>query len=514
MDQDFDIGTYLAIAKRRWPYFLLPAVLVIAATVAIVLVLPRSYEAKATILVESQRIPSKLVAPTVTSGAEERVKVIEQRLKARSNLLDIAGKFDLYQYQGENRTPTSIVDAMRRAIDIRQIDVGRMSRSSEIIGFTVSFAYRDATIASRVANELVTSILTQNVEQRLSRASETSDFFQKQLGEYEKELLELENRIADYKRENEDALPETLPYRRNQLAQLTAQIAEIDQKLRLARDGDTDALTDGSGKEQLEYNLQSKQLAYDSFVEERDKLKPLVEKGFVPKQRLVALERQIAQTELELASIRSRMASLGVLGNTEDTIKFLQRQRDDLAAIVSDLTDSISRTPSVEAALSALTRDYQNLRDEYTQTKAKFADAQIGERLEQDRQAERFEVLEQATVPSAPTKPNRKKIMVAGLGGGFALGIGLVVLLELLDNSIRGVSDLERRLQLRPIGVIPYIVTPAERRWTMLKIGGGAVACIAIVAVGLIAVHLYYLPLDLLAERGWQKLQSRMPFVS
>lgn len=513
MEQDFDIGTYLAIAKRRWLHFLVPVVLVIAATVALVFLLPRSYEAKATILVESQRIPSKLVAPTVTSRAEERIKVIEQRLKARSNLLDIAGKFDLYRYEGTDRTPTSIVDAMRGAIGIRQIDVGRASRDAEIIGFTVSFDYRDATIASRVANELITSILAQNVEQRLSRASETSDFFRKQLSGYEKELLTLENKIAEYKRENEAALPETLPYRRTELAQLSTQIAEIDQKLRLARDGDTEALVEGTGKDQLEYSLQSKQIAYDSFIEERDKLGPLVEKGFVPKQRVVNLERQIAQTEIEIASIRSRLAGLGVVSNADDALKFLETQRADLAATASELTESIFKTPAVEAALAALTRDYQNLQEEYRQTKAKYADAQTGEMLEQDRQAERFEVLEQATVPSEPTKPNRKKILVAGFGGGIALGIGLVVLLELLDNSIRTVSDLERRLQLRPIGVIPYIVTPSERRRTRWKLAGGAVACVTIIAAGLVAVHLYYLPLDLLAERGWQKIQSRLPII-
>ncbi len=323
---------------------------------------------------------------------------------------------------------------------------------------------------------------------------------------------QLENKIASFKRANENALPETLSIRREELGQITAQIGELDQKLQLANDTDASSISpDSAEAQQLEYTLQAKQIAFDSYKEQRDKLAPLAKKGFVTQKRMLDLDQQISLAEIDIASIKSKMAQLGIFGDRAKTIEVLKSQRAELATKADELTKNISQTPTVEAELAAMNRDYENLQAEYQQTKAKLVDAQTGERLEQDRQAERFEVLEQAVVPDAPSSPNTKRIMLAGVFGGIAAGIGLVVLLELLDKSIRTVTDLEQRLQLSPIAVIPYVTTAAEIRRRKFQLMGGAAFILVAIVTALAVIHLYYLPLDLLAERGWQKIQARLP---
>src|SRR5690606_28102074 len=116
--------------------------------------------------------------PTVTSDAAERIRIIEQRLMARDNLLSIAREFNL-NFEG-NQSPTAMVEAMRTAIRINQIDAIGAANRGRVVGFTVKFQYRDGSTASRVTNQLVNSILSQNVETRLNRASETSNFFGEQ----------------------------------------------------------------------------------------------------------------------------------------------------------------------------------------------------------------------------------------------------------------------------------------------------------------------------------------------
>lgn len=502
MEQEFDIGAYVGMLRRRIWFLIIPAVLVSIAGFVLAYSLPPVYEAQATILVESQQIPTALAAPTVTAAASERIQVIQQRLLARNNLLGIANEFNLYDYEGNRRTPTTIVENMRDAITIGQIDVGG-SRGTNVIGFTVGFKYRNASISSRVTNELVESILSQNLESRLARASETSKFFEDQLSELEQRILNVETRIANYKRENGEALPETLGDRRVELAQVNAQINAIDLRLQA-----TEANADGSvtnpldfGSQQLSFALRAKQIELDALKEERDEIAGLAERGLVAKNRLRELERELELQELNVEAIEAQMnAQLGLSGGG-DIIERVTNQRNELAARAEELRESIAKTPVVEIELAGMNREYDNLRAEYQQSQARLEDALTGERLEEDRQSERFEVIEQATVPSQPSDPNRPRIVMAGAFGGIAAGAGLVILLELLNKSIYTANDLERRLQLRPIATIPYVTTSSELRRRRLRILTLTAIAAGIFAILVVAVHIYYLPIDYVIGR-------------
>ena len=59
-------------------------------------------------------------------------------------------------------------------------------------------------------------------------------------------------------------------------------------------------------------------------------------------------------------------------------------------------------------------RDYDNLQAQYKLAQSKTSVAETGEQMEEDRQAERFEVLEQASVPDEPISPNKPRILLVG----------------------------------------------------------------------------------------------------
>ncbi len=493
-------------------YFIVPAVLISVATIAVAFSIPQTFQAKATILIESQRIPNELASTTVTANSTERLKVIEQRLLARDNLLAIAEKFSLYRDDNASTPPaTKIVDAMRDAIEIEQLGVSQSRRNTQIIGFDVTFQYVNATTAARVTNELVKSILTQNLETRISRAAETSDFFVQELRNFEKQLTDLEREMASFKRENEGLLPETLGDRRATLTQTQLELGLIEQQLRAVTDADSaEALLDPAAQ-QLAFRLESREITHKSYLDRREQLNPLFTKGFVSKKTMDDLDRQIALSEIEIASIKSQMAQGGLSADPEARVRMLQIQRDELRTRVDRLQDGIEKTPGIEFRMAAMVREYENLRTEYNQTKSKLTDAQIGERLEQDRHAERFEVLEQATVPERPSSPNRTQIVAAGGGGAVMVGAAIVLLLEFLDNSIRTAGDLERRLQLRPIAVIPYVTTRQERvRRIARRLLTFFLVLLGIVSV-MAVVHQYIVPIDLLAERVWLKIEPILP---
>ena len=75
---------------------------------------------KARFLVQSQQIPTELVRPTVTSAAQERIQVIEQRTMTRDNLVAIADKFQLFPDKRTLMSVTELVALIRKQTKIKR----------------------------------------------------------------------------------------------------------------------------------------------------------------------------------------------------------------------------------------------------------------------------------------------------------------------------------------------------------------------------------------------------------
>src|SRR5260370_28206411 len=109
---------YFGLLRRRWPYFLVPFASVLLVGGAIIYLWPATYLSEGKILVQSQQIPMELVRPTVTSAAQERIQVIEQRTMTRDNLLAIVDKFKLFPDRRALMSPTQLVELMKKSIKI------------------------------------------------------------------------------------------------------------------------------------------------------------------------------------------------------------------------------------------------------------------------------------------------------------------------------------------------------------------------------------------------------------
>ena len=127
---------YWELFKRRWAYF--------AASVRYDRWqrAPRQHccgrrpiSPKDKILVQSQQIPSELVRPTVTSAAQERIQVIQQRTMTRDNLIAIADKFKLFP---DKRALMSVTELVEADQEEHEDSAGRPST-----GFQAAVARRD-----------------------------------------------------------------------------------------------------------------------------------------------------------------------------------------------------------------------------------------------------------------------------------------------------------------------------------------------------------------------------------
>lgn len=192
---------YLDIIKRRWLFFVVPFALIAAAGTAAVLIWPPTYLSEGKILVQSQQIPTELVRPTVTSAAQERIQVIQQRTMTRDNLIAIADKFQLFPEKRTLMSVTELVELMKKSTKIAPVDPmldfkQRTRAENPTIVFSVGFEYGDPAVAARVANELMTRILNEDLRDRTSRATDTSRFLSREVQRLQTENAALDAKIA------------------------------------------------------------------------------------------------------------------------------------------------------------------------------------------------------------------------------------------------------------------------------------------------------------------------------
>ena len=185
------------VIKRRSLYFVVPFALIFGIGAAVTAMLPATYVSEGKMLIESQEIPSDLVQPTVSTLADERVALLQQRIMVRDKLLAIANKYQLaelaktYQFFGRwqpQMSATDIVDMMRERTLITPLknELPGRPNQRQFIAFTVSFEHERPDIARQVANELVTLILDEDVRARTSSALETTRFLEREKNEIRK----------------------------------------------------------------------------------------------------------------------------------------------------------------------------------------------------------------------------------------------------------------------------------------------------------------------------------------
>src|ERR1700722_13194263 len=193
---------YWEIVKRRWLHFLVPFVLVLSAGGTALYFWPVTYLSEGKILVQSQLIPTELVRPTVTSAAQERIQVIQQRTMTRDNLLAIADKFQLYPAKRTLMSATDLVELMKKNTTIEPVEqdlsFSKQPARGEVptIVFMVGFSYPDPQGATRVANELVTRILAEDLRDRTSRATDTTKFLAREVQRLQAENASIDAKIA------------------------------------------------------------------------------------------------------------------------------------------------------------------------------------------------------------------------------------------------------------------------------------------------------------------------------
>lgn len=202
---------------------------------------------------------------------------------------------------------------------------------------------------------------------------------------------------------------------------------------------------------------------------------------------LNAARLQLRQQVLELRSNASRLRP----DDLERQVAVLEDQIELVSARIDEVNAVLAKAPAVERELLALERELSQLNEQYALIARRKAEAEMSQNLEEQRQLERFEVLERAIAPDYPISRSRKQTAIMGGVASVLAALGVGFLLELLNPAIRSSAQMERILGIRPVVTIPTLKSTRggalSRRGGRIKFALGAVVGLMIAGVALLA---------------------------
>ena len=175
------LGDVLGILRRRRQPMVITAAAILLTALFAAIFWPPTYLAQGTILIEQQELPADLVRSTISSYADQRIQIITQRVMTTENLSQIIKRYDLYADRLKVEPREKVIKRMQDDIGFKMISADVIDPRSgnptkATIAFTVSYKNRKAEVSAKVANELVSLYLQQNIENRAQRSSDAATF--------------------------------------------------------------------------------------------------------------------------------------------------------------------------------------------------------------------------------------------------------------------------------------------------------------------------------------------------
>lgn len=491
--------------RNKW-LITLPFLVITLGSLIVSLAIPNIYQASTTILVVPQKVPENYVRSTVPAAVADRLQTLNQQIMSRTRLQQVIERYGLYREEAKKMAPEEIIELMRKKIDV---SVNQRTRSG-VNSFTLSFQNPDPRIAMQVTNGLASLYIEENLKLRERQAKETANFLDRELEKLEKQLAKKEALLSAFKQKYMGELPDQQDANLRMLDRLEVQYQTSSSALEAAKDRQI----------QLQQQLNQLHAAGNTVVvggqvmaadPDVDRLEKMKEYLSVLRTRyteahpdVISLKAKIRKLEKEVAAKKRPESGSSVgqvaghrasspaavelnnqLVSVRREISQLQRELKRLRAEIDTVNAKVENAPKREAELVALTRDYGNLHQNYQNLLDRKIEAQLAENLEMQQQGEQFKILDPAQLPVKPFKPDRRKILLAGMVLGLGIGVGLALLLDFLGKSYRYVPEIEEELGVPVLVTIPKILTGKELKWRKMKnIGGVLVVFMVVLAAG------------------------------
>jgi len=460
----FPIREYLAILFQRRLGFILAVIVVVCLGVAYTLHQPKIFEASNTVIINPE---PPTISPLESMDATQQwymrdtyydtqLKVMQSRKVAQRVVNDLGLEHDIdFLGLSEIKEADKLEKALASA-DAVSVLLGRLKIESITNTRLVKIIVKDrnAERAASIANTLATAYSEQNAEFRLTSLNKTSDFITQQNADNQKKLEEARNAINAFQDEHDILYSNPLEQQKITNARLTSL---FDKRIEVETE-----------RERLSFTL-AELKKYPQTLENAQTYAAILSidpssLGISACRELNKEEQKLLQTYQETApqvvSIRSQIedCQAAILASMKSMSDGLTARFQAINKLSKELDSQIAKLQKEALELDQLRLLYEQFEAQKEEQERLFGDSQrkLNEvSLNRLLEVNNIRILDYAIPGTTPVSPNLILNALATLAAAFFFGIFFVLLLELLDITVRSQADIENRARFPFLGSVP-----------------------------------------------------------
>jgi polysaccharide biosynthesis transport protein len=446
--REHDYEKYVRLILGRKRLFAFVALFVMTAAVLYSYALPKVYEARSTVFIEQNVVSELVKGIAVTPSMEAKIRVLSVDMQSRSLLSQVIRDLDL-QVRSESER-----DGLIKFLNAKT----NISMDEQRQLFVITFRDQNPILAMDFVNTLIRRYIEQSSLSKRDETAEATQFLGEQIKIFRDRIGAAEERINEFKRENALLLAtDEITLRR--------EISTAEEELASHRIRHTE--------------LEAQRNIFQSSDPLRERLADLRKRLDELLASYTEQYPEVIKIRAEIESTQKRMSTRDpeVYATVSDPQRFeqIQVELNALTRMMSNLEEQVGRNktllreiPAVRSALNDLITEKEKQRQIYEQLVGRYGQSELSKEMELQDKSETFRVIDPAILPTSPISPNRFMIMFMGIISGLGGAFGLLVLLGMLNSSVKSVDDV-KALGLPIMALIPKVHDEHEIRRTKRK---------------------------------------------
>ncbi len=434
---EFDYKKYLHLARKNKPLFIVSALVIMTAVTAASYLLPNKYEATSTVFIEKSVISELLKGLTFTPSTEDKIKVLSYALNSRTLVTKVLDELDLKK--GNEAEQEKLIANFQETTKINIKDKEGL--------FVISFKDKNPKLARDYVNALVRRYIDENSSSKREESYGATKFVSEQLTTFREKLDKSEDAANAFKSGAGSIAgmdPSLLLKDINDSQQRLDDLRIRRTQLETAMAGLGKSNSVQSSLPALQRRLQELQLQYtDNYPE-------------------------ILRVKEDIRAVNEQLKSDQAVTRPVDSPEYakLASELTALRQAESNLGNNIARNrslqhgiPAAKATLDSLEREKNAQKTLYEAMLARQGQSEVSKQMEVQDKSTVFRVVDPAVLPYKPVSPDRVKIILMGIVAGIGGGLGLVMLKDQMDSSVKNV-EMARDFGFPILAVIPRIENP------------------------------------------------------